>query len=56
VGWSVTKEEDGSLLVYCDTPLISESVDEDSWVRIQDRMRRMNYIPGGMAGRLLGER
>lgn len=55
VGWSVTKEEDGTLLVYCDTPLISESVDEDSWVRIQDRMRRVNYLIGGIVNRLLGE-
>lgn len=55
VGWSVTKEEDGTLLVYCDTPLISESVDEDSWARIQDRMRRVNYLIGGIVNRLLGE-
>jgi hypothetical protein len=55
VGWCVTKEDDGSLLVYCDAPMISESVDEDSWVRIQDRIRRVNYIIGGMVSRLLGE-
>jgi len=55
VGWSVTKEDDGTLLVYCEAPTISESVDEDSWVRIQDRIRRVNYIIGGMVGRLLGE-
>lgn len=55
VGWSVTKEEDGTLLVYCDIPYFSEYVDEDSWVRIQDRMRRVNYVIGGMMAGLLGE-
>ena len=55
VGWSVVKEEDGTLFVYCNTPLISESVDEDSWARIQDRMRRVNHIISGMMCRLLGE-
>lgn len=55
LGWSATKEADGRLLVFCTDPLLSEYVDEDSWVRIQDRMRRVNYIIGGMMGRLLGE-
>ena len=56
IGWSATKEEDGTLLVYCDIPLFSESVDEDSWVRIQDRMRRVNFLIGGLMAELLGER
>ena len=31
--------------------MISEFVDEDSWVRIRDRMRRANFVIGGlMAG------
>ena len=55
VGWCVTHEDDGTLLVYCEAPIISESVDEDSWVRIQDRMRRVNYIIGGIVNRLIGE-
>ncbi len=55
VGWCVTKEDDGRLLVYCDIPFFSEYVVEDSWVRIQDRMRRVNYVIGGMMAGLLGE-
>ncbi|HII99382.1 MAG TPA: hypothetical protein HA272_09080 [Methanoregula sp.] len=55
IGWSVTKEEDGRLLAYCDIPFFAEYVDEDSWVRIQDRMRRVNYVIGGMVGELMGE-
>jgi len=55
VEWCVAREDDGTLLVYCDAPNISESVDEDSWVRIQDRIRRVNYSIGGMVNRLLGE-
>jgi hypothetical protein len=55
VGWCATKEDDGKILVYCDNPLISEAVDEDSWVRIQDRMRRVNYVIGGLMAGLLGE-
>lgn len=55
VGWCATKEEDGKILVYCDNPLMSEDVDEDSWVRIQDRMRRVNYVIGGLMAGLLGE-
>lgn len=55
VGWCVTKDDDGKILVYCDNPLIAEYVDEDSWVRIQDRMRRVNYVIGGMMAGLLGE-
>ena len=56
LGWSMTKEIDGELLVYCDNPLFSEYVDEDSWVRIQDRMRRANYLIGGIVAGLLEER
>ncbi|MDO9325428.1 MAG: hypothetical protein Q7T80_10785 [Methanoregula sp.] len=55
VGWCATKEDDGKILVYCDNPLMSEDVDEDSWVRIQDRMRRVNYVIGGLMAGLLGE-
>ena len=55
LGWCAIREEDGRLLVYSETPHLSESVDEDSWVRIQDRMRKVNYIIGGMVSRLLGE-
>jgi len=55
VGWCIAKEGDGTLLVYCEAPTIVESVDEDSWARIQDRIRRVNYIFGGMVNRLLGE-
>jgi hypothetical protein len=55
VGWCIAKEDDGTLLVYYDAPMIAESVDEESWVRIQDRIRRVNHIIGGMVGRLLGE-
>lgn len=55
VGWCATKEDDGKILVYCDNPLMSEDVDEDSWVRIQDRMRRVNYVIGGLMAELLGE-
>jgi hypothetical protein len=55
VGWSATFEDDGRLLVYCDDPLIAEEVDEDSWCRIRDRMRRVNHVIGGMMAELLGE-
>jgi hypothetical protein len=55
VGWCIAEEDDGTLLVYCDAPMIAESVDEDSWVRIQDRIRRVNHIIGGIVSRLLGE-
>jgi hypothetical protein len=55
VEWCIVKEDDGTLLVYCDAPTIAESADEDSWTRIQDRIRRVNHILGGMVGRLLGE-
>jgi len=55
VGWCATKEDDGKILVYCDNPLMSEDVDEDSWIRIQDRMRRVNYVIGGLMAGLLGE-
>ena len=55
LGWSATREENGDLLVYCDVPNFSEYADEDSWVRIQDRMRRVNFILGGMMAGLLGE-
>jgi hypothetical protein len=55
IGWCATKEDDGKILVYCENPLMSEDVDEDSWVRIQDRMRRVNYVIGGLMAGLLGE-
>ncbi len=55
VGWCATKEDDGKILVYCDDPLMSEDVDEDSWVRIQDRIRRVNFVIGGLMAGLLGE-
>jgi hypothetical protein len=55
LGWSATREDDGSLLVYCDAPQFSDYVDEDSWVRIQDRIRRVNYLIGGLMAGLLGE-
>ena len=54
-GWSVVQEDDGRLFVYTEEPLFSEDVDEDSWVRIQDRIRRANYVIGGMMAELLGE-
>jgi hypothetical protein len=47
VGWSAVQEDDGTFFVYCDNPLFSESVDEESWIRIQDRIRQVNYIIGG---------
>jgi len=55
VGWNITKEEDGTLLVFSDNPLMSEEVDEDSWVRIRDRMRRVNFVIGRMMAELMGE-
>jgi hypothetical protein len=53
--WCVTKEEDGRLLAYCDDPLIAEEVDEDSWYLIRDRMRRVNYVIGGLVAEMMGE-
>lgn len=55
IGWCVVQEDDGRLFVYTDEPLFSEDVDEESWVRIQDRIRRVNHIIGGMMAELLGE-
>ena len=55
IGWCAIREDDGRLFVYCDNPLISEYADDDSWARIQDRMRRVNYVIGGMMAELLGE-
>ena len=55
IGWCVIREDDGRLLVYTDEPLLSEHVDDDSWAWIQDRMRRVNYVIGGMMAELLGE-
>jgi hypothetical protein len=55
LGWCATREEDGNLLVYCEAPLFSEYADDDSWVRIQDRIRRVNYLIGGIVAGLLEE-
>jgi len=55
VGWSATKEDDGTILVYEDDPMIPEFVDEYSWSRIRDRMRRANFVIGGLMAGLLEE-
>jgi len=69
IGWSVaTAEPDDAaadpgrhhyntekLLVYSDDADISEFVDEDSWIRIKDRMRRIDLIIGGMVAGMMGE-
>jgi len=69
MGWSVaTDEPDGpaadpvrhrynteKLLVYSDDADIAEFVDEDSWTRIKDRMRRIDLIIGGMVAGMMGE-
>ncbi|MCK9630637.1 MAG: hypothetical protein M0R30_03245 [Methanoregula sp.] len=49
------QHDEGRLLVYSDDPLISEEVDEDSWVRIRDRMRRVDYVIEGLVAGLMGE-
>lgn len=43
------------LLVYSDDADIAEFVDEDSWTRIKDRMRRIDLIIGGMVAGMMGE-
>jgi hypothetical protein len=55
LGWCATREENGKLLAYCEAPLFSEYADDDSWVRIQDRIRRVNYLIGGIVAGLLEE-
>ncbi len=69
MGWSVAtaEPEDAAadprrhryntekLLVYSDDADISEFVDEDSWTRIKDRMRRIDLIIGGMVAGMMGE-
>ena len=42
------------LLVYTDNPLIPEFIDEDSWTRIQDRLRRVDFIIGGIVAEVMG--
>ena len=68
MGWSVaTAEPDDAvadpgrhcyntekLLVYSDDADISEFVDEDSWTKIKDRMRRIDLIIGGMVAGMMG--
>ncbi len=70
MGWSVaTAEPDDAaadpgqhryntekLLVYSDDADISEFVDEDLWIRIKDRMRRIDLIIGGIVAEMMGER
>lgn len=45
----------GKLLVYTNEPLLAEGVDEESWLRIRDRIRRVDLIIGGMVGEMMGE-
>ena len=66
-GWCVATDEMDSdttgphrhnvrkLLVYPDEPLMAEGLDDDSWFRIRDRIRRVDLIIGGMMAGLLGE-
>jgi hypothetical protein len=53
--WCAVRDDEGRLLVYCENPYLSEHVDDESWVRIQDRIRRVNYHIAGMMAELLGE-
>jgi hypothetical protein len=69
MGWSVATDEPADaaadpgrhhyntekLLVYSDDVDISEFVDEDSWTRIKDRIRRIDLIIGGMVAGMMGE-
>ena len=43
------------LLVYTDNPIIPEFIDGDSWTRIQDRLRRVDFIIGGLVAAVMGE-
>jgi hypothetical protein len=66
IGWSVaTDDTEGDpvshrynlekLLVYEDEGrAVSEFVDEDSWTRIRDRIRRIDFIIGGMVEEMMG--
>jgi hypothetical protein len=44
-----------NILVYSDDADIAGFVDEDSWTRIKDRMRRIDLIIGGMVAGMMGE-
>ncbi len=52
--WTVAMDDDGMMLVDVDPPLYFKGLDVVSRARIQERIRKVNEVIGGVVGKLMG--
>ena len=51
--WTLAMEDDGKMIVDCDAPLYYERLDDESRGRINERLRKVNAVIGGIVERLM---
>jgi hypothetical protein len=51
--WMVEMDDDGKIIIDVDEPLYYENLDEESRVRIQERIRKINSVIGKLVGLLM---